>query len=197
MYVKKMAGFVLSREEECIFKGKLDTFQPPTVQSTRWRHWVAQLDFKTCFTCRDHHGKIYSIYEIPDIEPPVHPNCRCEIQNMEAVLAGQATKDGENGADWWIKNIGKLPVYYISEKDLTNLGWRWGKAPAKFAPGKMFTRGIYYNSDGHLPQSSGRIWQEADINYYNGKRNGHRLLWSNDGLVFVTYDHYETFIEII
>nr|WP_156991320.1 ribonuclease domain-containing protein [Caproicibacter fermentans] len=61
----------------------------------------------------------------------------------------------------------------------------------------MFTRGIYCNDNGHLPQASGRIRQEADINYYSGKRNGHRLLWSNDGLVFVTYDHYETFIEVI
>ena len=34
-------------------------------------------------------------------------------------------------------------------------------------------------------------------NYYEGKRNGHRVLWSNDGLMFVTYDHYETFYEII
>ncbi|WP_166525146.1 phage minor head protein [Caproicibacter fermentans] len=84
-------------------KKNVYTFQPPTIQSTRWKHWVAQLDFKTCFTCRNHHGKIYSVNEIPDIEPPVHPNCRCEVQNMEAVFAGEATKDSENGADWWIK----------------------------------------------------------------------------------------------
>lgn len=31
----------------------------------------------------------------------------------------------------------------------------------------------------------------------NGNRNRHRLLWSNDGLIFVTYDHYETFLEIL
>ncbi|MDU7336904.1 MAG: ribonuclease domain-containing protein [Clostridium sp.] len=61
----------------------------------------------------------------------------------------------------------------------------------------MITGGIYRNDDGHLPPSSGRIWWEADINYYSGKRNMHRLLWSNDGLLFVTYDHYETFLEII
>ena len=77
------------------------------------------------------------------------------------------------------------------------LGWKQGKAPAKFAPGKMATRGIYRNDDGHLPQDPSRIWYEADTNYYNGKRNGHRLLWSNDGLLFVTYDHYKTFLEII
>lgn len=38
---------------------------------------------------------------------------------------------------------------------------------------------------------------EADINYVTGRRNGQRVLWSNDGLVFVTYNHYETFIEIV
>ena len=35
------------------------------------------------------------------------------------------------------------------------------------------------------------------INYYEGKRNKHRLLWSNDGLIFVTYGHYEKFYKII
>lgn len=43
----------------------------------------------------------------------------------------------------------------------------------------------------------GRTWQEADINYVNGKRNTDRILFSSDGLLFVTYDHYETFYEIV
>lgn len=82
-------------------------------------------------------------------------------------------------------------------KSFNQLRLEWGKPPAKFAPGKMVSKGIYFNSDGHLPQAPGRIWQEADTNYYSGGRNGHRLLWSNDGLIFVTYNHYETFIEVI
>lgn len=61
----------------------------------------------------------------------------------------------------------------------------------------MMTRGIYQNRNKHLPYKLGRIWYEADINYYEGRRNRHRLLWSNDGLIFVTYDHYATFYEII
>ena len=116
---------------------------------------------------------------------------------MAAVIAGNATKDGKNGADFWIKYMGRLPDYYISEEEIKRLGWIRGKSPKKFAPGKMVTMGIYRNDDRHLPQTPGRIWYEADINYYEGKRNGHRLLWSNDGLIFVTYDHYETFYEII
>ena len=40
------------------------------------------------------------------------------------------------------------------------------------------------------------MWYEADINYTGGYRNGHRILYSNDGLMFATYDHYETFYEL-
>ena len=72
-----------------------------------------------------------------------------------------------------------------------NLGWRRGKKPSSYADGKMLTKGIYDNVDEHLPTAAGRVWYEADINYKSGKRNNQRILWSNDGLIFVTYDHYE------
>jgi len=49
----------------------------------------------------------------------------------------------------------------------------------------------------HLPEKPGRIWYEADINYSGGYRNSERILYSNDGLIFITLDHYRTFIEII
>ncbi len=116
---------------------------------------------------------------------------------MKAILAGNTTKDGKSGADFWIKYIGRLPDYYTSEDDLEALGWKHGKPPKRFAPSKMATMGIYQNKNKHLPDKLGRIWYEADINYYEGKRNSHRLVWSNDGLIFVTYDHYGTFYEII
>ncbi len=61
----------------------------------------------------------------------------------------------------------------------------------------MLARGTYYNDDGHLPTLKGRIWNEADINYKSAKRNSQRIIWSNDGLLFVTYDHYKTFFEIV
>ena len=39
-------------------------------------------------------------------------------------------------------------------------------------------------------------YNEADINYNGGFRNRQRILYSNDGLIFVSYDHYQTFYEI-
>lgn len=37
----------------------------------------------------------------------------------------------------------------------------------------------------------------ADINYKFGFRGNDRIVFSNDGLIFVTYDHYKTFIEFV
>ncbi|MBR6647514.1 MAG: ribonuclease, partial [Clostridia bacterium] len=63
-------------------------------------------------------------------------------------------------------------------------------------PNKMITNGIFRNENKHLPLRPGRIWYEADINYERGRRNTERIVYSNDGLIFVTYDHYHTFVEI-
>lgn len=63
-------------------------------------------------------------------------------------------------------------------------------------PGKMIGGDVYDNDDFKLPSAPGRVWHEADINYVSGKRNRQRVLYSNDGLIFATYDHYQTFYEI-
>ena len=105
--------------------------------------------------------------------------------------------NGTNGADWALKYEGALPEYYIAKDDIKALGWKPGKSPVDHISGKMIAGGIYQNRNGHLPQKDGRTWYEADINYTQGKRNGQRIVWSDDGLLFTTYDHYETFHEIV
>jgi len=197
MYIKKTCGCVLRESgDSFLTKGLLDIYTPETHKSTLWKYWHAILDPKLCLDCLSHHGQIYAMDEIPDIEPPLHENCRCAILPMEAIAPGGATKDGENGADYWLVNFGKLPSYYISKEELYALGWKDGKSVASKVPGKMVFGGIYENDDGHLPSAPGRIWYEADINYYEGRRNKDRILFSNDGLIFVTYDHYLTFYEL-
>ncbi len=187
---KEIRGYIL-------FQAKNDVFLPQTVPSTNWKHWKTTQDPKACAPCKASHGKIYSMHDIPDPAPPLHPNCRCRVELMDAAKAGTCSKEGQNGADWYLWNGRGLPDYYIHIDDLKALGWRYGKVPAKYAPDKMVFGGIYRNDDNHLPDAPGRVWYEADLNYYAGKRNRHRVLYSNDGLMFVTYDHYETFIEVI
>ncbi|MBQ8868150.1 MAG: phage head morphogenesis protein [Oscillospiraceae bacterium] len=170
---------------------------PQITTSLNYKHWVSVEDWKRCFECAKNHGKIWLITETPYSEPPTHPNCRCKIKLMQAITAGTATIDGVDGADWRLKYECKLPNYYISSYNASLSGWKPGKWPSNFVPGKMLTLGNYKNFNGHLPYANGRIWYEADINYKTGQRNSQRILWSNDGLIFVTYDHYQTFYEII
>lgn len=173
-----------------------DVLWPKIETSTKYKHWVSVEDLKRCIVCANNHGKIWLIAETPDLEPPIHPYCRCAIELMQAIKAGTATINGVNGADWALKYKGSLPNHYVTKQELKSLGWKKGKTISDTAAGKLLTKGVYRNANGHLPQTAERIWYEADINYTFGKRNSQRILWSSDGLIFVTYDHYETFYEI-
>jgi hypothetical protein len=165
--------------------------------STKYKYWKAIRDIRLCYQCEKNHGKIYLIEEVIIPKPPLHPKCRCKIERVAAFYAGDATNNKNNGADWWLKYYGELPEYYITAEEAYLLGWERGKKLSKVVPDKMLTAGVYNNRDGHLPDAVGRIWYEADINYQSGKRNSCRIVWSNDGLIFVTFDHYETFCEIV
>lgn len=177
----------------------VDGFVPGiTMTSANWKHWIAQLDLYTCKHCRKLHGQVYSADEIVLEGPPVHDRCRCVIEKLMAVVAGYATRDGFEGADYWLKKHNILPDQYIGKKEAKDLGWVSVLGNLnEVAPGMIIGSDIYRNRSGHLPQADGRIWYEADINYTGGYRSRHRILYSNDGLVFVTYDHYETFVEIV
>ena len=178
-------------------KARDDHFNPITIPSQDYKTWRAVLDFKTCFNCADNHGRIFDINDSTVMLPPLHLYCRCTLEEMEAIAAGSATNNGTDGADYWLKYYGSLPNYYVSRPQLEALGWKYGDRPSKFAPGRMYGGDIYNNDDRKLPYRIGRIWHEADINYTPGRRNQHRIVWSNDGLLFVTYDHYRTFYEIV
>ena len=165
--------------------------------SKNYKHWISVNDLRRCPECGKNHGKIWAIEDNPNPMPPIHPLGRCEIKVMETITAGTATIDGTSGADWSIKYNRNLPNYYVTQKRAKECGWKQKKSPSNFIPGKMIGGDIYDNDDNRLPDGDGRIWYEADINYRKGHRNGQRIVWSNDGLVFASYDHYKTFYEII
>ncbi len=166
--------------------------------STNYRMWKSIPDISRCSSCKRLHGKVY--HRRDQIRPniPLHPMCRCKITWLNSLTAGTATSLGINGEDWWLKNYGRLPPYYVSWNEAITNGWNpeMGNFHEVY-PGNMIKRGIYENKNGHLPSARGRIWYEADINYSGGFRGDARIVYSNDGLIFVTYDHYATFIEIV
>ena len=102
-----------------------------------------------------------------------------------------------------ITKTGRLPNNYITKVQAKVLGWSEGKALNNYAPGKAIGGDIFNNSTGILPMKNGRIWYEADvgINYImsrsNFKNPGYRILYSSDGLIYGTYDHYKTVFPIL
>ena len=96
----------------------------------------------------------------------------------------------------YLKEHGELPDYYITKSEAKSLGWVPSKGNlCEVAPGKAIGGDIWTNRQKSLPTKSGRKYFEADLNYNCGSRNADRVVFSNDGLVFVTFDHYRSFEE--
>ncbi len=167
-------------------------------KSSKWVMWKAELDLKACASCRNLHGKIFPTESVGGlVRWPQHLYCRCKLDGMDVLPAGLATQDGINGADYSLVHDRKLPDRYLTKEEAETLGWERDLGNlSEVAPGKSIGGNIYGNRKGLLPEAPGRIWYEADINYTSGYRGTERILYSNDGLIFVTYDHYQTFYEI-
>lgn len=164
--------------------------------STRRKNWVSALSLTTCEPCAEKHGTIYEMDEKPS-ELPMHYYCKCYLAPMRTKTAGTATSMGLNGVDAYLVYTGKLPGYYVTKKEARKLGWINKKGNlSSVLPGRMLGGDVFKNVKNKLPSAPGRIWYEADIDYVSGFRNTYRILYSNDGLCFVSYDHYKTFTEI-
>lgn len=174
-----------------------ENWKPTYYKSRKWYMWKSLLSDRTCDICRARNGKIMP-HNISQIErPPVHLYCKCRLVMLPAVLVGTMTHAMQSGVDAYYAQHGKLPSRYLTKEQAKVLGWRRKKGNlGQILPGAVIEGDIYYNDDEKLPSVPGRIWYEADFDYYIGYRNDSRFLYSNDGLMFVTYDHYETFYAV-
>lgn len=100
----------------------------------------------------------------------------------------------------YIHTYGKLPSNYISKDEAEDLGWKKKDGEAGqlhvVAPGMSIGGSYFGNYEGLLPEKKGRKYYECDINYVKGNRGAERIVYSNDGLIFYTGDHYESFEQL-
>ena len=166
--------------------------------STNWANRMSKLTLFTCLLCTQQHGKIVDISMLKNkTKVNAHQNCECEYVSMRTKQVGAATDLGMEGADVYLAYFGRLPDYYVDKQAAYDAGWQIkSKKLSSVLPGKMIGGDIFANNSLKLPSAPGRVWYEADINYGGGKRNRQRIVYSNDGLMFATYDHYQTFYEI-
>ncbi len=95
-----------------------------------------------------------------------------------------------------VRATGRLPSDYVRKGEARDLGWRPGSDLCDSAPDRTIGGDRFQNREGRLPDAPGRQWFEADLDFDCGRRGAKRLVFSNDGLIFVTTDHYESFTEV-
>ena len=93
----------------------------------------------------------------------------------------------------YIHTYGHLPGNFITKKEAQALGWSGGSLEP-YAPGKCIGGSHFGNYEGLLPEAEGRSYTECDIDTLGAdSRGAKRIVFSNDGLVYYTGDHYASF----
>ena len=122
------------------------------------------------------------------------------VENSENVVISIVEDGNYTGVEEvaeYIHIYGKLPGNYITKNEAREMGWEsdkgnlWEVAEFKSIGGDWFG-----NREGLLPKAENRKWNECDINYSGGFRGAERIVFSNDGLIYYTEDHYESFKKI-
>lgn len=93
----------------------------------------------------------------------------------------------------YIHTYGHLPDNFITKKDAQALGWPGGSLEP-YAPGKCIGGSRFGNYEGLLSEADGRTYTECDIDTLGAdSRGAKRIVFSNDGLIYYTEDHYKSF----
>lgn len=95
-----------------------------------------------------------------------------------------------------LRRSGRLPDRYLTKDEAEDLGWRPGSDLCDVAPDGSIGGDRFGNRERRLPERQGRRWREADLDFDCGRRGAKRLVWSSDGLIYVTVDHYDSFSKV-
>ena len=108
-------------------------------------------------------------------------------------LAEDGSYTSKEDVALYIHLYGHLPDNFITKKEAQKLGWGGGSLEP-YAPGKCIGGDYFGNYEGLLPEKKGRKYTECDIDTLGAKSRGaKRIIFSNDGLIYYTDDHYESF----
>ena len=154
-----------------------------------------QKDFDLAVTGRiDYDTYLLLAADVPDILPEA--TAAPKTNETPFVILGEWYSDKDHVAAYLL-TFEELPENYLTKKEAQALGWISSKGNLwDVAPGMSIGGDRFGNYEGILPKKNGRQYYECDIDFDGTYRNGKRIVFSNDGLIFYTEDHYETFEEI-
>lgn len=119
------------------------------------------------------------------------------VPATEVKIAEDGFYDSRDDVALYIHTYNKLPSNFVTKKKAREMGWVASKNNLrKVCKGCSIGGDIFTNEQEILPVKKGRKYYECDIDYDGGKRNEKRIVFSSDGLIFYTEDHYKSFIQL-
>lgn len=116
------------------------------------------------------------------------------IENEQAAITEDGVYTSREEVAAYLHAYGHLPSNYLTKKEAKALGWVSQEGNlGEVAPGMSIGGDYFGNYEEKLPEKKGRDYHECDINSDGGYRGAERIIYSNDGLIYYTCDHYETF----
>ena len=123
-----------------------------------------------------------------EYEPVVNP------EPTVSRIDEQGSYTSKEDVSLYIITYGHLPNNFVTKKKAREMGWKSTKGNLqKVCKGCSIGGDVFTNSQKVLPTKKGRVYYECDINYNGGYRGKERLIFSNDGLIYYTDDHYSSF----
>jgi ribonuclease T1 len=114
--------------------------------------------------------------------------------DIESIIDINGSYTSPEDVALYIHTFMELPQNYLTKSEATALGWNSDLRNLWEVTDHMSIGGdIFYNREGYLPNKIDRTYYECDINYSGGNRGAERIVFSNDGLVYYTEDHYASF----
>ncbi|MBR2703789.1 MAG: ribonuclease [Oscillospiraceae bacterium] len=143
-------------------------------------------------------GELQLLEPSPDAEAQIdHSESESEQPLEEALLPEDGSYTSKEDVSLYLMTYGHLPFNFVTKDEAEKAGWNGGSLEYVL-PGKCIGGDRFGNREGQLPKAKGRTWRECDINTLGKRSRGpERLVYSNDGLIYYTPDHYETFTACI
>ena len=139
-------------------------------------------------------GKSTGETGIPENEATVMDMLTTVADETEPSISEDGTYTTKEEVAEYINIYGHLPSNFITKKEAKNLGWVSSEGNLnEVAPGMSIGGDYFGNYEGLLPEAKDRDYYECDIDFDGTYRNEKRIVFSNDGLIYYTEDHYESF----